>query len=346
MPTVRKRNPYQFQAQVRRRGYPPQTKTFETEHEAWEWAYAVEAEMKRGGFVSRSLAEKTSLAQLLERYATEVAEHQKGKRQYLSLIRQLSSRLGKFSISSVTPMVVSKYRDERSKEVGPQAVKHDLSMLSRVFNTAIKEWGFALPFGNPVSQIRMPRLPLGRNRRLKPGEIELILKSTDSPMIGKIIIIALETAMRREEIVKLMWEDVDFKKKTLYVADPKNRHPRTVPLFPEALKILKTLKAGTIRIDGSVFGISKESITQAFSRARKRARAKIEDEARKNNKTPDPHFLMNLHFHDLRHEATSLLFEKRKLDIVTVSEITGHRDLKMLRRYAHPNVANLVKGRK
>lgn len=269
-----------------------------------------------------------------------------GKRQYLSLIRHLSSRLGKFSISAITPMVLSKYRDERSKEVGPQAVKHDLSMLSRIFNTAIKERGFALPFGNPVSQIRLPKLPPSRNRRLKPHELEMILENTQSQLIKDIIIFAIDTAMRREEIVEIRWDDVDLMKKTLYIPKSKNREPRTIYLFPDALKILKKLKSGTIRIDGRVFGMSKESVTQAFSRARDRARAKYDAENKAKNRDSDPKFLMDLHFHDLRHEATSLLFEKRKLDIITASEITGHKDSKMLKRYAHPHIENIRKGRK
>ena len=338
MATIRKKGEYQWHVQIRRSGYPSQTKTFETKQEAEAWAATIESEMARCIFISRTLAEKITLSELLERYEKEVVEHQRGKVKYRSLIRNLSARLGKYSLASITPIVLSKYRDVRSKEVSPQAVKHDLSMLSRAFNTAIKEWGIHFPHGNPVSHIRLPKVPQGRDRRLKPGELELIIENSESPTLGKIVLFALETAMRRSEIARMTWDMVDLKKRTVTLLDTKNGERRIVPLSTEAIRILKDIPRD--RFDGKVWGITEEAITRAFDRACKRARVKIEEEAKKSNRKLNS-LLVDFRFHDLRHEATSRFFEKG-LNPMQVAAITGHKTLQMLKRYTHLKAEDLA----
>ena len=320
MATFDKRGDLQWRAQIRRKGFPVQRKTFNSHAEAEAWAAVVESEMARGVFVSRTESESTTLKDALGRYENEILPTKKSQASVRSQIRLLSNRLGRYSLAAVTPTLISKYRDERGKEVGPQSVKHDLSLLSRLFNVAIKEWGIALPMGNPVRQIRMPRLPSGRERRVFSEELEKVTTASGVKEFGDLVRFAVETGMRRGEIASMKWEHLDLKKRIIRIPETKNGTPRTVPLSREALRILSDLPR---RIDGSVWSFSTDWLSHHFADSCKKAG--IED----------------LHFHDLRHEATSRFFEKG-LNPMQVAAITGHKTLQMLKRYTHLKAEDLA----
>ena len=131
---------------------------------------------------------------------------------------------------------------------------------------------------------------------------------------------------------------VDLKRRTVTLPETKNGEKRIVPLSSEAVRILSGL---TRRIDGKVWGMADQSITQAFIRAVSRARAAYEKECEENGRKPDPSFLSDLTFHDLRHEATSRFFEKG-FNPMEVSAITGHKTLQMLKRYTHLKAEDLA----
>ena len=248
------------------------------------------------------------------------------------------SSLSNRSLISIQGKDVAEYRDKRLREVAPNTVRHELSLLSHVFTIAIKEWGLS-GLTNPVRQIRMPKSPRGRERRLKSGEFERVLSATKSPVLGDIAKIAVETAMREAEITKMNWDDVDLKRKTVTLEDTKNGERRIVPLSPEAIRILSTLPR---RLDGQVWDISSpQIIAVAWRRAVERARRAYEKECEEKGEKPDPGYLVDLHFHDLRHEATSRFFEKG-LELMEVATITGHKDLKMLKRYTHLRAEDLA----
>ena len=191
---------------------------------------------------------------------------------------------------------------------------------------------------NPVSQIRKPKLPKGRDRRLLPGELDRIISASESPALSSIVQFALETAMRRSEIAGMTWDRVDLKKKTVSLHDTKNGEKRIVPLSPEAVRILSGIPR---RLDGEVWGMEPDSITQAFIRAVSRARKAYEKKCEEKGEKPDPGYLVDLTFHDLRHEATSRFFEKG-LNPMQVAAITGHKTLQMLKRYTHLKAEDLA----
>ena len=161
----------------------------------------------------------------------------------------------------------------------------------------------------------------GRDRRLKANELDDILRASESEELGRVVQLVLETAMRRGEISTLRWENIDLKNKSILLRDTKNGDTRPVPLSSRAIKLLKALPR---RIDGGVFGMLPDSITRAFDRACQRAGVE------------------HLRFHDLRHEATSRLFEKG-LNPMEVASITGHKTLQMLKRYTHLKVEDLAR---
>ena len=344
MADIRKRGPYQWQVRVRKKGYPSQTRTFNTKAEAEAWAATTESEMTRGIFVSRKEAENTTLSDAIERYIAEVIPTKKQPRREKNRAIALQRfSLAKYSLASIQGKEIAAFRDMREKGgVGPNTIRLDLALISHLFSTAIKEWGMT-GLINPVQQIRKPRLPKGRDRRIRHGELERIIKASESPLLGELIRFALETAMRRSELAGMVWNLVDLKKRTVTLPETKNGEKRIVPLSPEGVRILERIPR---RLDGEVWGMEPDSITQAFLRAVTRARGAYEKEFEENHKgkkvaKPDTAFLVDLTFHDLRHEATSRLFEKG-FNPMEVATITGHKTLQMLKRYTHLKAEDLA----
>lgn len=116
---------------------------------------------------------------------------------------------------------------------------------------------------------------------------------------------------------------MDLKKRTVALPDTKNGEKRIVPLSIEAIRILSGLSR---RIDGQAWGIQPRTIAISFARAVSRAQASYEKECEEKKEKPDPSFLVDLTFHDLRHEATSRFFEKG-LNPLPVTAITGNKTL-------------------
>ena len=323
MPTIRKKGEGQYHVQIRKRGYPTQTKTFTKEADAKRWATIIESEMERGVFVSRTEAEATLIKDLLQRYATEVLPTKRGEQSDKSRIKTLISAFGDYRLASITSSQVAKFRDQRLQVVGPQSVIHEINLLNRVLKTATMDWGISLPGGLPTAQVRKPVKPRGRDRRVTADEIKKILDATESEELRTIVSLAIETGMRRNEIASLQWEHVDLDKQTAHLPKTKTDVPRTVPLSKAAVAVLRDFKT---RDDGRVFSLKGESMSQAFERACEAHRANIKW----------------LRFHDLRHEATSRLFEKG-LSVMEVATITGHKSLDMLKRYTHLRAEDLAK---
>jgi integrase len=301
---------------------PTTSKTFDTKLEAEKWAREIESEMDRGVFVSRSEAESTTLFDAIERYIEDYIPNLSHQRKNELMARAIQRRpIAMRIIASIRSKDIADFIKEREAEgVGGNTIRLDLALLSRVFEVAARDWGME-SLVNPVRRVTKPKLPTGRERRLEPGEEDRLLNECHEVM-QVIIRLALETAMRREEISRLEWKyvDLDFRTIKLPAANTKNRQARTIPLSPAALEILKSLPKDKNRL----FDMTPDSITQAMGRACKRAG------------------LENLHFHDLRHEATSRLFENTNLDVMEIRAITGHKDMQMLARYTHLRMDRLA----
>lgn len=315
MASIRKRGERQWEARVRRRGYPVTCKTFDTKAEAEAWARDVESEMDKGVFVTRKEAEATTLKELLQRYLDEhvplLADPvREGNRVKALQRRPLALRF----MASIRSMDIASFVKEREQEgAGGNVIRLDLAVLSRLFNVAKANWGME-SLSNPVSRITRPKTPSGRVRRLEDGEWDALM-AVASPVFALVMQFAVATAMRREEISLLTWKHVNIERRTAYLPRTKNGDERTVPLSPDAIAILQMAKINSDR--QNVFGMSKDAITKAMQETRNRAG------------------IHNLTFHDLRHEATSRLFENTDLDVMEIKTITGHRSLQMLARYSH-----------
>lgn len=338
MATIRKKGELQWHVQIRRKGYPAQTGTFNTRSDGETWARNIESEMDRGVFRSTAEAEQTTLSTVLDRYEREVLPSKKGQAADRSRVKTLKARIGNLKLAAITSATVASFRDARLKEVGEQSVIHELNLLNRIFKAAVIDWGITLPAGIPTALVRKPKKPQGRDRRASQAEIDAIAAATESNELAGIVRLAAETAMRRGEIGKIQWNDVCLKNQVLTLHDTKNGERRDVALSRAAVAVLQSLPR---RIDGRVFGLLPESISQAFERARDRARTAYEQDCEKAGRKPDHEFLVGLRFHDLRHEAASRLFEKG-LNPMEVASITGHKTLQMLKRYTHLKAENLA----
>lgn len=347
MASFRKRGELQWQARISRKGFPAQVKTFMTRADAEAWARQVESEIDRGAFVSRTEAENTSLKECLERYKREISAHKKGASQESYVLQTLlETPLAARMMATIRSADIAALRDEWLQTLKPATVLRRLAILSHVFSISRKEWGME-SLTNPVEVIRKPQPKNARSRRVvakslttkasTSSELELIKVASDSPHLPAIIDLAVETAMRREEISLLSWEHIDLKNRVAHLPDTKNGSARDVPLSSNAVNILKGLPTEGER----PFNVRADAITRAFIRARNRARKNYEVACKESKRKPDSSFLVDLRFHDLRHEAISRLAELFPLHELT--RITGHKDPRMLMRYYHPRATDLAK---
>jgi integrase len=223
------------------------------------------------------------------------------------------------SVSDVTTAHFAAYRDERLKVVKPATVKRTLVPIRNLYEVARTEWGLPIR-ENPLSRLKLEASDQRRERRLRPGEQDNLLVSARkyrNQLIAPIIALALETAMRRGELLAIKKEHIDFSKRTLLIPEGKNGRARTIPLSILAAELLSAHSPK----DGRLFPIAANAFRLAWERVKRRAE------------------IVDLHFHDLRHEAISRLFEK-ELSVPEVALISGHRDLRMLLRYTHPFAEN------
>ena len=321
MASIRKRGG-KYHVQIRKTGYPALTNTFKSLTTAKRWASLTEVDLERQLYVHPS---NVTLEELLCRYEREISSRHKGHGIERYRIRTLKRHLGDQEIATLTASAIALFRDKRLKTISPASLKRELVILSSVLNTAIKEWGINLQ-QNPVSMVSLPKVDRGRDRRLEQGEEEKLLCCSNE--LKRIIIVALETGMRRGEILNIKRSHIDFSRQTLLIPLTKTDTPRTIPLSSRAIEALREQLRGSQNVipieETALFSYTARGLSGAFLRLCRK------------------HGLENLRFHDLRHEATSRFFEKG-LNPVEVATITGHKDTRMLMRYTHLRAEDLVK---
>jgi len=314
-----------YQANVRRKGYVTVTKTFTSREAAKSWSKTTEIQMERGEFNPHS---NITVDELIKRYEKEIVPQFKGSSPALYRCRTLRRMLGKFCIAQLTPAMLASYRDERLKSIQPNSLRREFGLLSAAINTAAIDWGISIP-SNPVQFVRVPKFDDRRDRRLEDGE-EGRLLDTAPPQYQRYIVLALETAMRRSELLRMRKSHINFGKRTLLIPVTKNGKARTIPLSTRAIKAIKDQLQ--IFSDPNVIPFERDPLIFTFSlRMFRRTFDRIREKLNMKDWKP----------HDMRHEATSRLFEKG-LSIVEVASITGHEDLKMLKRYTHLRAEDLV----
>ncbi len=331
------------------------TQTFTSARLAGAWLKTIEVDHGRGVYVDRTEAERTTLGELIQRYETEIlgedsekrgAEKERG---HLKIVRQ--DAVCKIKLAALKPGDLAQFRD-RMKEVeyAPATSVRRLNLIQTIIEHGRREWDINLP-SNPVQMVKRPAgadrkrdrvfvtlqakldgtANVGEVREGELSEEERLLAACDADKnqwLGPIVRFAILTAMRQGEMVGLLWQDIHFIRCTAVVRGAKggvtkNGDIREVPLLPEAIEILKQVwkSSGT---GTRVFPIDQNVLKMRYRRAVARLG------------------ISNLRFHDLRHIATSRL-AKIYTNPLELRRVTGHKDLKSLDRYFHPDAAELAK---
>ena len=322
MGCVRKRGK-SWNAQVRVSGWRSFTKSFSKKSDAVAWVNELEHKLRAAPLPDVIIDKRVMLGELLLKYAKEVSPTHKGYVPETCRLKSIARRwIGELDVRYLTKQHFIQYRDDRLRDVKGGSVCSELALIKRVLDTAVKRWGYGIPY-NPIKDIDFPNRSSSRSRRLKPGEYERLVDATSlqrNKLINKIMNVAIETGMRRSEMLKLKWCDVDLKNGFASLYDTKNGEDRRVPLTRRCLEILQTVP----QIDERVFPISANCLRLAWNRARKKAG------------------ITDLRFHDLRHEAVSRFFEMG-MSVPEVALISGHKDVRQLFRYTHLNPSNVFK---
>ena len=341
------------------------TRTFETARLAREWLEETAAAARRGDHVDRCGLERSTLKTLVDRFVQEELQDG-GRRRGATEDRTshvpsiLKDEIAGLKLSKLTPSAIREFRDRQSSLHAPATVVKRLNLLSGMLSHARAEWDVPLR-ENPATAEAVKR-PAGadkkRNRRLMPatpaqvreaeaqgveppmGEEERLLAaigksetSADLPFVK----FAIAQATRRGEALGMRWCDVDLAAKivTLYgrhrdgTKSDKSREeigPEKRPMMPDAIKVLKSLlpEEGSPQSDALVFEIGNgPAFSVRFTRMAVKAG------------------ILDLHFHDLRHEATSRI-AKLFPNPLDLKRVTGHKDLKSLDRYYQLDLTELA----
>ena len=242
MATIRKRGS-RYNVQIRKEGYPSITKTFTRISVAKKWATGVEADMERRIHVK--VPDQTTVGELLKRYQTQILPSHKGQQVEAYRLGTLKKHLGALRLTHLTPKEVAFYGDIRLQEVSPSSLKRELTILSCVLTVASRDWGISIS-QNPVKMISLPKADKARTRRLEAGEKERLLQGAN-PELNRIITVALETGMRRGEILNVKKSHIDFSLRTLFIPSTKTDEPRTISSF----------KSGYNRSQRAIEGLSE-----------------------------------------------------------------------------------------
>jgi len=364
---IYQRGAYSYQVKMMVAGHRI-SETFDTLEEARAFrdskrvSRALDPDFKRvlGARVKKAEANSFTLEEALNRYEREVTLTKKGAYPEKCRIAKLKRfSIAKVSLYSLTPEDVLHFLNQIKVEgLSENSRRKYCSLISHCYNIAIKRW--RLNVVNPVSSIELPSNGRPRKRRYEEGEEDRFyqeLTKARNPYILPIVKFAVETAMRRGEILGLHWKDITYYEDgtgTAVLHDTKNGEQRIVPLSPQAVAILKALPqkertrvvllaARARTSENRIFLVAKENLRVARNAALKRARNAYEKECLETGKTPDPDFLTDLRFHDTRREATSRLFESGKFDMMEVAAITGHKTLAILKDYTHLRAQRLAR---
>lgn len=289
--------------------------------EAREIALTIRADAIRGklGFASRRKDRSPTFRDFVSKYMAHARVSKKSWIHDEFRARRWADFFGQKRLDEITSWDVERYRMMRKEQAAPGTVNRELALLRHMFNLAIR-WGDAK--ANPVdTRSHFFREPKHRVRTLSSDEEERLMAALSRPgreHVRAIVVVALNTGMRRGEILRLRWSDVDFAGGLLTVRETKNGEARVIPMNRVVRETLSGLpRAGDHVFCNPLTGRPIRSIREAFERACREAGVE------------------NFRFHDLRHTAATKLV-LGGVDLVTVKEILGHKDIKMTLRYAHP----------
>lgn len=291
-----------------------------TRQEAAAWALEREAELS-----GRKLPDK-SFGDALRRYARDVAPSHEGARWEQVRIKAMEAwPIARRKLAGLAGNDFADWRDGRLKQVKPATVAREMNLLRSVLEAARRDWHWIR--ANPMTDVRWPTSPKGRKRRLSPDEVDALAAAfgvdkklageTAGQRVGLAFLFALETAMRSGEICAITWPDVHLSAQYVRLPKTKNGDQRDVPLSKRAVAIMRALPEG----EGPAFGLDD----------------KLRDALWRKNR-PEVH--KAIHFHDTRAEAIWRL--SKKLDVLQLARVIGHRDPRSLMIYFDESATDMA----
>ena len=303
-----------WQCVIRAKGKPPTTKTFLIKKDAKLWGKKTELHFFReDNDIQKS--DYPLFKECLERYRDEVVIRKRSRIMETKLISYLlKESFVNYKLNFVDSRVIALYRDRALNTLKSSSVRRRLAIVSHMYTIVKKEWGYKLE--NPVLNIRKPKSPEPRNRRFTNEELTKLIKGNRaSPRLRLIIQIALETAMRQGEILRVKPEDINGN--TLFIPIAKTK-PRTIPLTLKAMSLLNNAELP--------FNITGNALSKQFK------------------KLCDYYGIEDAHFHDLRKQSLTNFMLDKKLSVAETMLIAGHSDPRMLlRTYNNLKVEDVAK---
>lgn len=310
------------------------SRTFDTKAEAVAWATALEAEIDAGRRRSYSKVNKTlgdGFDEYLEKVSPSMGKHEWNKTR-LDFFRTSMDFVGDL-IRNVKPEQIGAWRDARLKVVKSSTVNRDLNLLSAVFEAARSEWKWV--HTNPVHEVKRPKNPPSRDRRVSDDEaaamaaalglVDGVPPKNTKQYTALAFLLALETGMRQIEMASMKWPSVHLDKRFVRLPKTKNGDARDVPLSTRAVELIQRLPR--IKGESRCFPVAQASMDVMWRRTR----------GTLAKKRPE---IADLNFHDSRHEATTRL--SRKLHVLALAKMIGHRDIQSLMIYYDETAAELA----
>lgn len=331
-----------WRALIRRKGHPSYCKTFTTKVQAAAWARKIESGMDQDG-APAAAAVLGKMVLVSDLIATYEKMREQAQRPILDTanenyeLKRLRRELGHLDAAKLTPQDLVGYCSARAEDgAGPYTINMEVSKLGTVMRYASLGLKIRLPDVVKEARPLLAHLQLvggGGKRERRPTEDELHdvlqwLTDNHGQVYADVVRFAVGTAMRRGEIVKVTWADLDAKKKMILVRDRKDPRKKEgndqwVPLLGDMWELVQAQPKGDAA--GRIFPIHPQTLSKYFKGA------------------CDALSILDLHFHDLRHEGTSRLFELG-YQVQQVALVTGHKNWVHLKRYTNLRPEDLHGG--
>jgi len=313
MATIRKVGK-KYRAEIRKNGVS-KSRNFSTKGEAQYWAKNTEKIIT--GEIDYS--SQVTFEQAAKRYLSEQSQRKGARWESVRIHKLLNSGLGLYTLGQLNPQFWKAWINEQT--ISPSSVRRELALISAVFRESI-EWGYI--DHNPLHDVKSPKSARPRDRIITDTEIDLINNHLakgkgSSHQIRIAFNLALLTGMRRGEILSLDWSQIDLERRYLTLLDTKNGDKRDVPLSTSALDVIKAVEGR----QGALFTVNADVLSSTFRKACKSLG------------------IVDLRFHDTRHRAVMDL--SKKLSVIELARVIGHRDLKSLMIYYHPSAEDLAR---
>ncbi len=284
----------------------------------------IRTEIVEGKYYEKPIGRDKSFMEMMEKFMKEHAPKMSNNMQmsYSTSLKHLIPYFGTSNLLSISPKRISRYKIVRKEEgAKPASINRELAMLSKAFNLAVKEWEWLKD--NPVSRVQREKENNERDRWLTVDKEEMLLANSPG-WLKEIIIFALNTGLRQNELLSLEWTRVDLERRTVLLEKTKNGKPRVIPLNQKALGVLRqkseekvrSLKSDNVFTSSEGIKIKRNRLIWFFNIAAKKAG--IED----------------FTFHGLRHTFCTRLAQKG-IDLYLIAKLAGHKDIRMTQRYSH-----------